>query len=49
MRNMIFRFFMLSLLLIACNSSSQPTARKETATLTLFHSNDITGYLTPCG
>lgn len=31
----------------ACASKTEE--RRETAVFTVFHSNDITGYLTPCG
>jgi hypothetical protein len=49
MKTLPFHLILLSLFFIACNSSSEPTAKKETATLTIFYSNDFTGYLTPCG
>lgn len=38
-------FFLLSLLLTGMGQS-QPT---EKATFTVYYSNDLIGYLTPCG
>jgi len=42
-------FFSLLLLLFSCNSTSDAVSRSGTARLTLFYSNDLQGYLEPCG
>lgn len=42
-------FIMASLLLLGCNSSGEVIDPEATATLTIFHSNDIFGYVDPCG
>ncbi|MBN1465222.1 hypothetical protein JXA02_05635 [candidate division KSB1 bacterium] len=36
------------LLLIGCDATSDVIA-SDSATLTIFHSNDLMGYMTPCG
>ncbi len=48
------RFFLFTILsviwiLLACNNTSEALDDNATATLTIFHSNDIMGYVTPCG
>ncbi|MBN1480017.1 hypothetical protein JXA70_07085 [candidate division KSB1 bacterium] len=48
MKNFVFTLFALILVFIGCQATSNAVT-KETATLTLFHTNDIMGYLTPCG
>ncbi len=49
MKRILTTFFMLMLILAAYNCSSEAVPQKDTATLTIFHTNDILGYLTPCG
>jgi len=40
---------LVSFLLFGCNSSGEVIDPESTATLTIFHSNDIFGYVDPCG
>lgn len=47
------RIFFSALLTIlfslSCNSSSEAVQKKDTAQFTIAYSNDIIGYLEPCG
>jgi hypothetical protein len=49
MRNFAFAAFLFSIILASCSSSSNAKSQKATATLQIFHSNDINGYLKECG
>ena len=49
MRNFAFAAFIFSIIIASCSSSSNAKSQKSTATLQIFHSNDINGYLTECG
>ncbi len=48
MKNAFLAVFLFSTLLAGCSSLSDAKT-KSTATLQIFHSNDINGYLTECG
>jgi hypothetical protein len=37
------------LLIIGCDAVSDPSLASSTTTLQILHSNDIVGYLKPCG
>jgi len=49
MRFFLFTVFSVLCLMLACNNSSEALDVNATATLTIFHSNDIMGYVKPCG
>ncbi|NIA30974.1 MAG: hypothetical protein GWP06_13805 [Actinobacteria bacterium] len=49
MRNILYSFLALFLLLFGCNSSSDAIPKADKVSFTIFHSNDIIGYLKPCG
>ncbi len=49
MRNACINLIAVVLLLTACRGSSNTPEGSGTAVLSIFYSNDITGYLTPCG
>jgi 2',3'-cyclic-nucleotide 2'-phosphodiesterase (5'-nucleotidase family) len=42
-------FALLALLYFVTMGCDRAFTAKETATLTIFHTNDMMGYLTPCG
>lgn len=45
----ICNLFLIGSMLAAFACSSKSAEHRDTAIFTIFHSNDITGYLTPCG
>lgn len=48
MKNLLLLLSTFVLACVGCNAPSNAVT-KETATLTIFFTNDIMGYLTPCG
>lgn len=49
MRFYFFIILSVMWILLACNNTSEALDDNATATLTIFHSNDIMGYVRPCG
>jgi len=49
MKRLIGAAFLFAVMLAGCSASSDAKAQKQTADLVIFHSNDLTGYLTECG
>jgi len=40
---------MIIIFIMGCNASSDPSNVADFVTMQLLHSNDLVGYLTPCG
>ncbi|MBN2411878.1 hypothetical protein JXQ31_09300 [candidate division KSB1 bacterium] len=49
MRICFFTILSIMWILLACNHTSEALDENATATLTIFYSNDIMGYVNPCG
>ena len=49
MKQIVLTVVLLFSIFAGYNCSSEALPQKDTATLTIFHTNDIMGYLTPCG
>lgn len=49
MKRLLGVAFLFAVILTGCSTSSDAKSQKQTADLVIFHSNDLTGYLTECG
>ncbi len=49
MRTSFYFIFVLCLFLVGCNSRSEAIHKVDHVNFTIFYSNDIIGYLKPCG
>ena len=49
MKTILAKVVVLFALLLGCNGTSEALNEAETVTFTIYHSNDLVGYLKPCG
>ena len=49
MKRLFGAAFVFAFMFAGCSTSSDAKSQKQTADLVIFHSNDLTGYLTECG